>query len=267
MAIPDSTARTMDQIAQPISARDRPGCVSPIWVHILTGDRRRPCADRDAGSRPRALGQHVRLAWRALIVDGIDGPIARKLDVVRLQPNCRARCSTRRRFRHYVFVPAYAITASGLLLPLAAPLLGIGVVVSGALYFADKRMKVSDTSLSRFPRCGSAGASICSCCIAPRGLQPRHRGPDLLTFAPFHTLHPVRRRAAALADAVAAGGVGWAAIYTLACDFNVGVPIVAGLCFIAAYIVGSDAVIRRMKASRHDGITDQRGSVGGVADL
>ena len=42
----------------------------------------------------------------------------------------------------------------------------------------------------------------------------------------------------------------WAvlAIYTLACDFNVGVPIVVGLCFIAAYIVGSDAVIRRMKA-------------------
>jgi phosphatidylcholine synthase len=26
------------------------------------------------------------------------------------------------------------------------------------------------------------------------------------------------------------------------------VPITTGLCFIAAYIVGSDAVIRRMKA-------------------
>jgi phosphatidylcholine synthase len=32
-----------------------------------------------------------------------------------------------------VFVPAYAITASGMLLPLAAPLLGIGIVVSSAL--------------------------------------------------------------------------------------------------------------------------------------
>ena len=70
----------------------------------------------------------------------------------------------------------------------------------------------------------------------------------MLTFAPFHTLHPVRvvrlRWLTLWLLAVWAG----LAIYTLACDFNVGVPIVAGLCFIAAYIVGSDAVIRRMKA-------------------
>jgi phosphatidylcholine synthase len=44
----------------------------------------------------------------------------------------------------------------------------------------------------------------------------------------------------------------WAvlALYTIACDFNVGAPIVAGLCAIAAYIVGSDAVIRKMKSFR-----------------
>jgi phosphatidylcholine synthase len=36
-------------------------------------------------------------------------------------------------------------------------------------------------------------------------------------------------------------------MYTLACDFNVGAPIIAGLCAIAAYIVGSDAMIRRIK--------------------
>jgi phosphatidylcholine synthase len=40
------------------------------------------------------------------------------------------------------------------------------------------------------------------------------------------------------------------AIYTLARDFNVGVPIVAGLCAIAAYIIGSDAVIRRIRSLR-----------------
>ena len=42
----------------------------------------------------------------------------------------------------------------------------------------------------------------------------------------------------------------WAvlAIYTLACDFDVGAPIIAGLCAIAAYIVGSDAVIRQIKS-------------------
>jgi phosphatidylcholine synthase len=40
------------------------------------------------------------------------------------------------------------------------------------------------------------------------------------------------------------------AIYTLACDFNVGAPVVAGLCAIAAYVIGSDAVIRQMKSFR-----------------
>ena len=55
-------------------------------------------------------------------------------------------------FVTYVFVPAYAITASGLLLPLAAPLLGAGIAVSGALYFADRRMKSRGQSFSRISR-------------------------------------------------------------------------------------------------------------------
>jgi len=44
----------------------------------------------------------------------------------------------------------------------------------------------------------------------------------------------------------------WAvlAIYTVARDFDVGTPVVAGLCAIAAYIVGSDAIIRQMKSFR-----------------
>ena len=40
------------------------------------------------------------------------------------------------------------------------------------------------------------------------------------------------------------------AIYTLACDFNVGAPIVAGLCAIAVYVIGSDAVIRQIRSFR-----------------
>ena len=38
------------------------------------------------------------------------------------------------------------------------------------------------------------------------------------------------------------------AIYALVRDFDVGAPIVAGLCAIAVYIIGSDAVIRRIKS-------------------
>src|SRR5438445_8443671 len=53
----------------------------------------------------------------ALIVDAIDGPLARKLDVMRLQPNWSGEVlDLVVDFVTYVFVPAYAITASNMLL-------------------------------------------------------------------------------------------------------------------------------------------------------
>ena len=69
-----------------------------------------------------------------------------------------------------------------------------------------------------------------------------------LTFVPIHVLHPfrvVRLRWLTLWLLAA-----WAvlALMTLAYDFNVGPPITFGLCAIAAYIVGSDAVIRLIKS-------------------
>src|SRR4029077_18708597 len=93
-------------------------------------------------------------AWlgAALLIDGLDGPVARRLDVARVQPNWSGDVlDLVVDFVTYVFVPAYAIAASGLLLPVAAPLLGVGIVVSGALYFADRRMKSTDNHFRGFP--------------------------------------------------------------------------------------------------------------------
>src|SRR4029450_12818054 len=148
----------------------------------------------------------------------------------------------------YVFVPAYAITASGMLLPLAAPLLGIGIMVSGALYFADRRMKASDNHFRGFPALWNAAAFSLFLLHLPPALSTLGIAILIaLTFAPFHVVHPfrvVRLRWLTLWLLAA-----WAvlAMYTLARDFNVGAPITAGVCSIAAYIVGSDAMIRRIK--------------------
>jgi phosphatidylcholine synthase len=221
-------------------------------VHIFTA--------MGAGVALLAMLEAVREHWAsmfgwlgvALVIDAIDGPIARKLDVMRLQPDWSGEVlDLVVDFVTYVFVPAYAITASGLLLPLAAPLLGIGIVVSSALYFADRRMKAADNHFRGFPALWNAVAfylfllqfrpSISSLAIAIL---------IVLTFVPVHVLHPVRvvrlRWLTLLLLAV------WAvlAIYTLACDFDVGAPVVAGLCAIAAYMVGSDAVIRQIKSLR-----------------
>ena len=96
-------------------------------------------------------------------------------------------------FVTYVFVPAYAITASGLLMPLAAPLLGVGIVVSSALYFADRRMKTDDNHFRGFPALWNAAAFYLFLLHPPPWLASLAVAVLIvLTFVPFNVLHPVR---------------------------------------------------------------------------
>jgi phosphatidylcholine synthase len=144
-----------------------------------------------------------------------------------------------------VFVPAYAIAASGLLLPLAAPLLGVGIVVTGALYFADRRMKAADNHFRGFPALWNAAAFYLFLLHLPPALSSFAVFVLIvLTFVPFHVLHPVRvvRLRWLTLSLIAL----WAilAITALADDFNVGTPVIIGLCAIAAYVVASDAAFR-----------------------
>ena len=221
-------------------------------VHVFTA--------LGAGVALIALLEAVREHWAAmfwwlgaaLVIDAVDGPVARRLDVARVQPNWSGEVlDLVVDFVTYVFVPAYAITASGLLLPLAAPLLGIGIMVSGALYFADRRMKASDNHFRGFPALWNAAAFYLFLLHLPPVLSTLFIAVLIaLTFAPFHVLHPIRvvRLRWLTLWLMAIGAV--LAVYTLACDFSVGAPIVAGLCAIALYVIGSDAVIRQMKSFR-----------------
>src|SRR4030088_1797076 len=217
-----------------------------FFVHIFTA--------MGAGIALIALLEAVREHWAAmfawlgvaLIIDALDGPIARRLDVMRLQPDWSGEVlDLVVDFVTYVFVPAYAITASGMLLPVAAPLLGAGLVVSGALFFADRRMKAADNHFRGFPALWNAAAFYLFLLHLPPALSSLAVAVLIvLTFVPVHVLHPVRVvRWRGLTLSLI--GI-WAvlAIFTLASDFDVGAPVTIGLCAIAAYIVGSDAAIR-----------------------
>jgi phosphatidylcholine synthase len=219
-------------------------------VHVFTA--------LGAGVALIAMLEAVREHWAAmfawlgvaLIIDALDGPIARRLDVVRVQPNWSGEVlDLVVDFITYVFVPAYAITASGLLLPLAAPLLGIGIVVTSALYFADRRMKTDDNHFRGFPALWNAAAFYLFLLHWPPAASTLAVAALIvLTFIPFHVLHPVRvARLRVLTLTLIAV---WAVlvIYALASDFHVGLPITVALCAIALYIVGSDAVIRLAKS-------------------
>jgi phosphatidylcholine synthase len=221
-------------------------------VHIFTA--------LGAGIGLIALLEAVREHWAAmfgwlglaLLIDALDGPIARRLDVARAQPNWSGDVlDLVVDFVTYVFVPAYAITASGLLLPVAAPLLGAGIVVSGALYFADRRMKAEDNHFRGFPALWNAAAFYLFLLHPPPALGSLGIAVLIgLTFVPFHVLHPIRvvRLRWLTLTLVAI----WAVLVVTALvnDFDVGAPVTAGLCAIAAYVVASDAAIRLARSFR-----------------
>lgn len=182
----------------------------------------------------------------ALLIDALDGPLARRLNVADVLPNWSGdTLDLVVDFLTYVFVPAYAITSSRLLMPVAAPILGAAIVVSGALYFADRRMKTDDNHFRGFPALWNGAAFYLFLLTPPPAIGSAALAILVaLTFVPFNVLHPIRttrfRRLNIALIAI------WAilAIITIVANFVVSPWIVAGLCAIGIYILFSDAVIR-----------------------
>ena len=219
-------------------------------VHIFTA--------LGAGIALLALLEAVREHWAAmfawlgvaLVIDAADGPMARRLDVVRLQPNWSGDIlDLVVDFVTYVFVPAYAVTASRLLMPVAAPILGIGIAVSGALYFADRRMKSDDNHFRGFPGLWNIAAFYLFLLHWPPVLSSLAIALLIVaTFLPFHVLHPVRvERLRWLTLTLM---VAWAVLglYVLIRDFDVEWPVTVALCLIAVYVVASDAAFRLLRS-------------------
>jgi phosphatidylcholine synthase len=219
-------------------------------VHIFTA--------LGAGVALIALLEAVREHWAAmfwwlgaaLVIDAVDGPVARRLDVVRVQPNWSGEVlDLVVDFVTYVFVPAYAITASGLLLPVAAPVLGAGIAVSGALYFSDRRMKSPDNHFRGFPGLWNIAAFYLFLLHLPA--VPSTLGVAILivlTFVPFHVVHPIRVVRLRWLTLSLLGAWAALAMVTLTNDFQPGAAVTVALCAIAVYVVGSDAAIRFVRS-------------------
>lgn len=90
----------------------------------------------------------------ALVVDGVDGPLARRYDV---KTNCPTYDGVLMDlivdYLTYVFIPAYALFKSGLLPGWTGWLAIIAITYASVIYFADTRMKTKDNSFSGFPAC------------------------------------------------------------------------------------------------------------------
>jgi len=90
----------------------------------------------------------------ALIVDGLDGPMARRVNVSKYAARWSGEIlDLIVDYLTYVFIPAVALVTSGeMYYPLAIPAAAI-IIMTGAIYFADTKMKTKDASFQGFPGC------------------------------------------------------------------------------------------------------------------
>lgn len=135
-------------------------------------------------------------AWlgAALIVDGIDGPLARRYRVRERLPQWDgAALDFVIDYTTYVFVPAIIVAqAFGLPTSLGA-FAGILVAMTGALYFADTRMKQPDNSFRGFPAGWNMAVFVIFVFLPPPAVTVGIIVLlAVLTFMPVNFVHPVR---------------------------------------------------------------------------
>lgn len=228
-----------------VAARGMHACA--FAVHIFTA-----CG---AAVGLLALIAAVRAEWTAmfawlgaaLIIDGIDGTFARRLKVAERLPRWSGDAlDLVVDFVTYVFVPAYALAASGLLPGALAIPLALIVVVSGGLYFADREMKTDGNYFRGFPVLWNAAAFYIFL-VKP---QPWVAAAVIvilvvLTFAPIRFIHPFRvTRLRGLSVAVLCV---WSALalYALVRHLDPEPPVVWGLVVLGCYFFAAGLSRRR----------------------
>lgn len=224
----------------------RPEHIGAFAIHVLTASG----AALALVALILATGGHWTMMFAclglALIVDGIDGPLARALRVKDVLPRWDgAGLDFVVDFTTYVFVPAYAIAASRLMpdsfgVPAAAL-----IVITGALYFADRNMKTDDNYFRGFPAVWNVIAFYLYVLMPPPWIAALAIvALAALTFVPIRFVHPLRVRHLRWLNIALM--VVWAALALIAILANLepGPYVVYGLSAIALYFLGA-GLLRR----------------------
>ena len=174
----------------------------------------------------------------ALFIDGIDGPIARRYRVRERLPKWDgAALDFVIDYTTYVFVPAIVVARALELSPLVGAFCGVVVAVSGALYFADVRMKRPDNSFRGFPAVWNMPVFVLYAFTPPTIVTVVSVvALAVLTFLPVNFVHPLRviRWRAPTLIVVAL----WVAtsLWLLATDFAAPLPVKLVLLGASAYL-------------------------------
>ncbi len=187
----------------------------------------------------------------ALLVDGIDGPIARHYRVRERLPKWDgAALDFVIDYTTYVFAPAIVIARALALPTLLGDVAGVLVAVTGALYFADTRMKEPDYSFRGFPAVWNMAAFVLYAFLPPPAVTIAIVVVfAALTFLPVNFVHPVRvirwrgPTLAVLALWIVTGA------WLLATDFSAPVMVKFVLLAATVYLLGVAAVQQYLKAA------------------
>jgi len=221
--------------------------VRPFLVHIFTA-----CG---AACAFMALMAAVEADWvnmfawlgAALLIDGIDGTLARRFHVAELLPRWSGDAlDLVVDFTTYVFVPAFAIATSGLVPEIAAIPLALAIVVSSALYFADEHMKTDDNYFHGFPALWNAIAFYLFVLKPPPALSAvLILVLVAMTFMPLRVIHPFRVVRLRRLNVVAL--VLWSilAFYALISGLEPGPWIAWSLVVIGVYFLGAGLITAR----------------------
>ena len=136
------------------------------------------------------------LLGAALLIDGVDGTLARRLRVAETAPEIDGGLlDLIVDYLTYVFVPVVAMLRADLMPRVWAMALGFAIVVGSALYFADRRMKTPDNWFRGFPTLWNVVAFYLLVFRPPAIVVVAALLVGVFAmFAPIVFVHPVRVR-------------------------------------------------------------------------
>jgi phosphatidylcholine synthase len=132
----------------------------------------------------------------ALIIDGVDGSLARAVDTRGNAPRWSGEVlDLVVDFTTYVFVPTYAIVSADLMPAEWAQPAGFIIAVTAALYFADANMKSADNHFVGFPAVWNLVAFYLLLIRPAAWLTVAVIATfAVMTFLPIKFVHPIRVR-------------------------------------------------------------------------
>lgn len=175
----------------------------------------------------------------ALVVDALDGPLARRLDAARLAKRYDgAQLDLVVDFVTYVFVPAAMLLRADVVAQPWGLIAALVVTLTSALYFADTGMKTDDWWFRGFPAVWNIVLFYVVAFASPVWLSLAVIGlATVLMFVPVLFVHPVRVAHWRRTTFAMLGLWGVAAVAALVQGMQPGWAIKAPLLACAAYFV------------------------------